>query len=91
VTCIETGDVIVCSPTLDHQWVSAGICPDCQTWTRFINRAYEWYGVESTCLRCGRRWSDGEWMPFEFYRYARRDSIASAKRAWRRNRERRQP
>ena len=84
--CTDYGNFIICSPTLKRQSITAGECPDCKTWTRFINFTYEWYGTNSICLRCGRRWSDGEWMPLEFYRYARRDNIAAAKRVWRRNR-----
>jgi len=88
--CEHCGDIIICMPTLDHQWISAGECPDCRTWTRFINFAYEWYGVDSTCLRCGRQWGDSEWLPLEFARFARRNNIESAKRAWRRNRDARE-
>jgi len=32
-----------------------------------------------TCLNCGRRWSDGEWMPLAFERNSRQNSINIAK------------
>ena len=85
--CYFSGDLVVCSPTLDHKSIRAGTCPDCGKWTRFLQFSYEWYGTDATCLRCGRVYSDGERMPLEFSRFARRDSIAEAKRAWRRHRE----
>lgn len=83
--CEQYDNAIVCSPTLDRQWIKRGNCPDCGRKSFFICFAYEWYGVDSTCLRCGRHWSDGEWMPLEFSRFARRDSIEQAKKAWRRH------
>lgn len=64
--------------------ITRGTCPDCKKPTRFLNFLYEWYGADSTCIRCGRHWCDGEWMALDFYRFARRDSIARAKRNWRR-------
>ena len=64
-------------------------CPSCKE--RYGNNKnslhliflFEWNGPERICMRCGRRWSDGEWMPLQFYRHARRDNILSAKRMWR--------
>lgn len=49
-----------------------------------ISFHYMWYGWDSTCIRCGRQWMDGEWMELDFYRYARRDNINTAKSHWRR-------
>ena len=62
---------------------SHNACPDCGKHTRMIYFDYEWYGRESTCLRCGRHWSGGEWMPLCFERGARRKSIDAAKRRYR--------
>lgn len=59
-------------------------CPDCGKLSYFVWFHQEWYGVDTTCMRCGRSWSDGEWMPFEFYRHARRDSKRAARRRWKR-------
>jgi hypothetical protein len=25
-----------------------------------------WYGWDSTCIKCGRNWQDGEWMDLPF-------------------------
>ena len=68
---------------IDRDIITA-ICPDCLKRTKMICTYYAWYGGSATCIRCGRNWEDGEWIPFEFYRYARRDSIAAAKRRYRR-------
>jgi hypothetical protein len=72
------------APKAVKRSIHSGHCPDCKRNSRFIGLFYEWYGWDTTCLRCGRRWSDGEWMPLPFYQHARRDSIASAKSHWRR-------
>jgi hypothetical protein len=64
--------------------VTRKICPDCKQKSVFIHFFQEWYGWDSTCLNCGRRWCDGEWMPFAFYRNARKDSIESARMRWKR-------
>ena len=77
--------VHVCAPRPVDKRVISGVCPDCQKRSRFLLFFYEWYGATQTCLRCGRRWCDGEWMPLEFYRFARRDNINEAKAAWRRS------
>ena len=58
-------------------------CADCKKKSYFVNFYEEWYGWSGTCLRCGRSYDDGYLVPFEFYRYARRDSIQSAKKRWR--------
>jgi hypothetical protein len=77
------GTVHVCAPHAVGKFVNAGICPDCKKWSRFIGLHYEWYGTDQTCLRCGRSWSDGEWMPLNFERQSRQKSIASAKHIFR--------
>lgn len=69
-------------PTLRS--ISVGACLDCGRRTRFAGLMTPWYGWRSTCLRCGRTWCDGEWMPLEFERQARAKSVARAKRAYRR-------
>jgi len=61
-----------------------GVCPDCGQRTAFACFFQEWYGWDKTCMRCGRRWSDGEWMPLPFCRTAREDSKQSARRRWKR-------
>jgi hypothetical protein len=64
-------------------------CPSCRKKYGIVKKSlhllffYEWYGPTRVCMRCGRRWSDGEWMPLQFYKYARKDNIRSAKRMWR--------
>ena len=58
-------------------------CPDCKKNTFFVSFYYEWYGASSTCLKCGRRYNDGEWVTLPFYRYARRDNINNTKKYYR--------
>lgn len=59
------------------------VCHDCKKNTRLLQFFTPWYGWESTCIRCGRRWSDGEWMPLDFYRGVRKHNIEMAKAYWR--------
>jgi len=59
-------------------------CPDCGRLSWFVQCYEDWYGADSTCLRCGRHWSDGEWMPLMFSRNARQNNIDAAKKRFRR-------
>ena len=68
----------------DMKRIDATTCPDCKQWTRMIGFFTSWCGWDSTCLKCGRRWSDGEWMPLDFVRGSRQKSIDAAKARWRR-------
>ena len=63
--------------------IHTGHCPDCKRHSWFIGLFYEWYGPSITCLRCGRRWESGEWLPLDFVRGSRQKSIEAAKRAFR--------
>ena len=80
----EAGTIHVCVPS-GERFVHTGICPDCGQWTRFLGHHYEWLGPEQTCLKCGRHWSDGEWMPLDFVPKSREKSIEAAKASWRRS------
>lgn len=68
---------------VDDKAVHACVCPDCKKRTRMLGFFQDWYGWDCTCLRCGRGFSDGEWMPLPFMRGARPKSIAAAKARWR--------
>ena len=59
-------------------------CPDCNRKSPIVSFCQHWYGVHSTCMRCGRQWSDGEWLPLPFCRGAREQSKAEARRRWKR-------
>ena len=72
------------SPPIEATRIIAGDCPDCGTWTRFLGWRQEWFGWYDTCLRCGRQWGDGEWIPLEFARGIRQYNIQHAKDLWRR-------
>lgn len=65
------------------KFAKAGKCPDCKKRTRFLGFFTPWYGHDSTCLRCGREWCDGEWVALPFCRGARAENIEAAKRKWR--------
>ena len=71
------------APSATAKEAKAAHCPDCKKWTRMLMFFTPWYGWDSTCIRCGRHWSDGEWMPLEFCRGARQQSIDAAKRIYR--------
>jgi hypothetical protein len=60
------------------------ICLDCGKNAYRVSFFTPWYGWDSTCLKCGRHWQDGEWMALDFMRGARQKSIDSAKKQWRR-------
>lgn len=77
-------NVHICAPLPTHRFHFKKVCLDCKKESLFIGVSYEWYGSDATCLRCGRKWCDGEWMPPGFYRNARRDSKRAAKAAYRR-------
>lgn len=79
-----SGGVHICWTRTTAKDVWSGNCVDCGKRTRFLSFFQPWYGWDSTCIRCGRRWSDGEWMPLPFVRQSRQKSIESAKDRWRR-------
>jgi len=78
------GNIHIYAPKASIKRISAGHCPDCGKWTRFLSFFTEWHGWDSTCLRCGREWHDGEWATLAFSRFARRDNIEAAKKRYRR-------
>jgi len=71
------------APKATSKSAHATICPDCKKRTRMLSFFTPWYGWESTCIKCGRSWSDGEWMPLDFVRKSRQKSINAAKQKWR--------
>jgi hypothetical protein len=77
------GVIHIHAPMPIGKHVHSGTCPDCKRRSRFIGWSYEWYGASNTCLRCGREWQDGEWMPLPFMRGARQHNIDAAKRRFR--------
>jgi len=62
--------------------ISRQMCPDCGKISYFVNFYQDWYGWHSTCMRCGRQWSDGEWIPLNFSPTARKKNIENARRTW---------
>lgn len=71
------------APRATAKRLVAETCPDCGKRTRFIEFFTPWYGWDSTCIRCGRKWADGEWLPLPFVRGARQKNIDTAKGFWR--------
>jgi ribosomal protein L37AE/L43A len=78
------GHVHIYAPPCVSKHAIAGNCPDCKKRTRFLTLTYEWHGPDATCIKCGRSFSDGEWMPLPFVRDAREKEIARAKDRFRR-------
>ena len=77
------GAIHIHNPPVLDKAVTAVTCLDCKKRTRMLSFFQEWYGWQSTCLRCGRVWDGGEWIPLEFRRGVRARNIASAKARWR--------
>ena len=77
------GYVHIYAPSCITKHAFSGTCPDCGQRTRFLTFTYEWYGPDSTCIKCGRSWSDGEWMPLPFTRGSRRKEISRARERFR--------
>lgn len=80
-----TGCLHICAPPVESFFIRRGTCPDCKRASFFLGRTYEWYGSNQTCLRCGREWADGEWVPLPFMRGAREKNISHAKNLWRKH------
>lgn len=81
--CYTNGTTHICAPS-GERFVHSGTCLDCGQWTRFIGVSYLWYGTNKCCIKCGRRWSDGEWMPLHFEPQSRQKSIQRMKDSFRR-------
>ena len=54
-------------------------CLDCKKRTRMLSFFTPYHGWQSTCILCGRKWCDGEWMDLPFVRGSRQKSIDAAK------------
>lgn len=79
-----SGYVHIYAPAATAKRAEAVQCPDCGKRTRMLSFFTPWYGWGSTCIRCGREWCDGEWVPLDFMRGVRKKNIELAKKRWRR-------
>lgn len=77
-------NIHIYAPQATAKAIRAATCQDCNRRTRMIGFFTPWYGWDSTCIRCGRNWKDGEWMPLDFAPQSRQKSIDAAKACWRR-------
>lgn len=77
-------NVHIHDPMPSNKYIKSGDCPDCKKRTRFIVFYTDYYGIDSTCMRCGREWQDGEWCALPFIRGIRRLNIEEAKKKFRR-------
>ena len=78
-----TQHIHIHAPRATAKAVIVDTCPDCKKRTRLLSFFTPWYGNDSTCLKCGRQWMDGEWIPLDFVRGIRQHNIERAKRLWR--------
>jgi hypothetical protein len=69
-------------PATTGKSLTSGKCIDCKADTIFVGFHQEWHGWTETCVRCGRRFADGEWLPLDFSREARRANIKSVLEQW---------
>ena len=76
--------VHIYAPPVTSKAITRGMCPDCKRRSAFIGFFQDWYGWRSTCMKCGREWDDGEWLPLDFARGVRRHNIERAKARYRR-------
>lgn len=77
------GLIHIHAPSATSKNAVAGTCLDCKKRTRFLTFFTPWYGIDSTCIRCGRQWQDGQWMGLEFARRSRALNVENAKKRWR--------
>lgn len=75
--------VNIYAPQATAKEAIATTCPDCKKRTRMLRFFTPWLGCESTCIKCGRKWFEGEWAALPFCRGARKNNIENAKRKWR--------
>ncbi len=92
-----SGMIHIHAPAATAKAISITLCLDCKQRTRMIQFFTPWYGWDSTCIKCGRNWQDGEWADLPFcnglwgrdsqgkYRFMkpRRNNIEIAKNHWR--------
>lgn len=76
-------NIHIYAPVPDVMNIHAGVCPDCKKHSWFISFVFAWHETNTTCLRCGRQWQDGDWCALPFERGIRQKNIASAKKWWR--------
>lgn len=63
---------------VDRWSLSKMPCPTCKKKRYFWSWFQDWYGWESTCLKCGDRWQDGERCERPFRPRWRKESVKSA-------------
>lgn len=80
--------VHICAPAPVVVKLRRLYCPTCNRRTYSVISFYEWYGPDDTCLNCGERFNEDGRAPRPFMRGWRKDSIAAAKRHYRRFRAR---
>ena len=85
VSCEVYGNLTICRANLDGVKRKIDWCYDCKGRRRFGMWFYEWYGARQICGNCGRRWEDGEWMPFSWPVSDRQDNIEKVRTLWRKS------
>lgn len=76
-------NVHVHAPKATAKFIQTCVCPDCGKRTRMLQIFTPWYGITSTCIKCGMQWTDGWRIPLELSRFARQANIDYAKMVWR--------
>ena len=79
---MKEGDIHIHAPLPIEHKIKRSECPDCKKNSYFVTFYYEWYGLESTCMRCGRQFNEDGGQDLLFYRYARRDNKNSVRKFW---------
>ncbi len=76
--------VHVHAPQPDAFGINRPYCPTCKRRTFMLWRHTTWYGSDSTCLRCGEEWQDGERAERPFAPRWRERNKAAARAIYRR-------
>jgi len=80
---VSLNGIHICASQPSEVSIHRNKCPDCKIKSFFVGFFVGWYGWETTCLKCGREWLDGEWCALEFERGIRKRNIAHAKARYR--------
>ena len=72
------------APPATGMKISREHCPTCQKRRYMLVATYEWYGPNIVCLKCGERWNEEGRVERPFCRSWRQMSIDSAKKWYRR-------
>lgn len=72
----------ICRPKISDVRRRKALCPTCGGIRVMIEWFEEWYGWNSTCIRCGEQWQDAEPVERPFAPRWRQKNIRAALDLW---------